>query len=59
MTVDEVKVIINAEKDVPVEKIKLVFKGKMLKDGDTLSASGITKPSTIVVVFNKFEKQKP
>lgn len=48
-----------ADTEAPSEKIKLVYKGKITTDGETLKSLGITKPSTIIVVINKFEKAKP
>lgn len=53
------KAVVQAQSDAPFEKIKLVYKGKMTADGDTMKSLGISIPSTIIVVINKFEKIKP
>jgi len=50
------KAVVQADTDAPIEKIKLVYKGKITVDRDSLKSLGITKPSTIIVVINKIEK---
>ena len=53
------KAIVQADTDAPLEKIKLVYKGKITVDSDSLKSLGISKPSTIIVVISKVEKIKP
>uniref|UniRef100_A0A0N4Z0A2 UBA domain-containing protein n=1 Tax=Parastrongyloides trichosuri TaxID=131310 RepID=A0A0N4Z0A2_PARTI len=52
-TVSEVKKIINQKTSDPIDKQKLIFSGKILKDDDTLAGIGLKNNQTIHLVVSQ------
>ena len=57
-TVEELKTHLSVQTGHHIDKIKLVYKGKIIENQQTMQSLDITQPAVIIVVYSKHEKKE-